>query len=61
MLEETIIDEGKTYLKTRVYNPKNKWEVFVTYKYYEKNTLLATFEGSVNVTSTYRRHWVMTS
>jgi len=37
------------------------WEVFITYKYVNKNTLTAKFEGSINQTSFYKRHWVMTN
>lgn len=61
VLQETFVEEGKDYVKTKIHNPKNNWEVFITYKYVNKNTLTAKFEGSINQTSFYKRHWVMTN
>jgi len=58
---ETVVEQKKDYVKTRIYNSKNKWEVFLTYKHVDQNTLSVKFEGSTNSTSTYRRHWIMTN
>ena len=60
-IEETVVEQGDDYVKTRIYNPKNEWKVFLTYKHVDENTLSVKFEGSTNSTSTYRRHWIMTN
>ncbi len=58
---ETVVEQKDDYVKTKIYNPKNKWEVFLTYKYVDQNTLSVKFEGSTDRTSIYKRHWIMTN
>ena len=32
-LKETVIEEGEDYIKTKVYNPTNDFETFITYTF----------------------------
>ena len=59
-LEETVIEEGKDYIKTRLYNPTNKFETFVTYTFID-GELHCTFEGKSNHVTVYRKYWLMTN
>ena len=59
-LEETVIEEGEDYIKTRVYNPTNDFETFITYTFVD-DELHCTFEGKSNHVTIYRRYWLMTN
>jgi len=59
-LEETVVKEGKNYIKTRLYNPVNKFETFVTYTF-KDNELHCKFEGDSNHVTVYRKYWLMTN
>ena len=60
-LKETVLVEKEDYIKTKIFNPSNNWEVFITYKVVDENTISCTFEGSTNHTSYYKRYWLMTN
>ena len=56
-LEETVIEEGEDYIKTRLYNPTNEFETFVTYTFVD-GQLLCKFEDETTV---YKKYWLMTN
>ena len=51
---------GTLRLKTRVYNPTNDFETFITYTFVD-GELHCTFEGKSNHVTVYRRYWLMTN
>lgn len=59
-LEETVVEEGKDYIKTRLYNPNNEFETFVTYTFVD-GELHCEFEGKSNHVTIYRKYWLMTN
>tara|TARA_R100000734_G_C3299177_1_gene90034 strand:- start:495 stop:845 length:351 start_codon:yes stop_codon:yes gene_type:complete len=56
-LEETVVEEGEDYIKTRLYNPTNKFETFITYTFVE-GELHCEFKDEVTV---YKKYWLMTN
>ena len=56
-LEETVIEEGEDYIKTRLYNPTNKFETFVTYTFVD-GQLHCKFKDETTV---YKKYWLMTN
>ena len=59
-LEETVIEEGEDYIKTRLYNPVNKFETFVTYTFIN-GELHCRFEGESTEVTVYKKYWLMTN
>ena len=59
-LEETVIEEGKNYIKTRLYNKTNNFETHVTYTFVN-GELHCKFEGKSNHVSVYKKYWLMTN
>ena len=59
-LEETVVEEGENYIKTRLYNPVNKFETFVTYTFVD-GELHCKFEGKSDHVTVYRKYWLMTN
>ena len=59
-LQETVIEEGKDYIKTRVYNPVNDFETFITYTFVN-DELHCKFQGKSNHVTVYKRYWLMTN
>ena len=59
-LQETVIEEGEDYIKTRLYNPTNKYETFITYRFVD-GELHCTFSGKSNHVTVYRKYWLMTN
>jgi len=48
-VEEHVVEATENYVKTRLVNPDNDWEVFITYTY-ENEVLMCTFEGDIDQT-----------
>ena len=46
-LEEDIISQNNNKFTTILYNPRNGYEVTITY-YFENNKLLSMYEGDIN-------------
>ena len=59
-LEETVIEEGEDYIKTRLYNPTNEFETFVTYTFVD-GELHCKFECKSDHVTVYRKYWLMTN
>ena len=59
-LEETVVEEGENYIKTRLYNKTNNFETHVTYTFVD-GELHCKFEGKSNHVSVYKRYWLMTN
>ncbi len=59
-LQETVIEEGEDYIKTRLYNPTNQFETFVTYTFVE-GELHCKFEGKSTEVTVYKKYWLMTN
>ncbi|MAJ75041.1 hypothetical protein CMK13_18820 [Candidatus Poribacteria bacterium] len=59
-LKETVVEEGKNYIKTKVYNPTNDFETFVTYTFIN-GELHCEFEGKSNHVTIYKKYWLMTN
>ncbi len=59
-LQETVIGQGKNYIKTKIYNPVNDFETFVTYTFID-DELHCEFEGKSNHVTIYKRYWLMTN
>lgn len=59
-LQETVVEEGENYIKTKLYNPNNKFETFVTYTFVNEE-LHCKFEGESNHVTVYKKYWLMTN
>jgi hypothetical protein len=59
-LQETVVEEGKDYIKTRLYNPNNKFETFVKYTFVD-GELHCEFKGESNHVTVYKKYWLMTN
>tara|TARA_R100000322_G_scaffold166205_1_gene132355 strand:+ start:170 stop:529 length:360 start_codon:yes stop_codon:yes gene_type:complete len=59
-VEEQVVEATDNYVKTRLVNPDNEWEVFITYTY-EDNTLTCKFEGDSNHSTIYKKNWIVTN
>ena len=57
-LEETVIEEGKDYIKTRLYNPTNEFETFVTYTFVDGQLHCKFGDETCTV---YKKYWLMTN
>ena len=47
-------------IKTRLYNPVNKFETFVTYTFIN-GELHCRFEGESTEVTVYKKYWLMTN
>ena len=59
-LKETVVEEGENYIKTKIYNPTNDFETFVTYTFIY-GELHCEFEGKSNHVTIYKKYWLMTN
>ncbi len=59
-LPEEVVEKGRNYVKTRLVNIDQDYEIFITYTI-KKGKLHCKFEGDATHTSVYKRYWIMTN
>lgn len=59
-LKETVVEKSNNYVKTKLTNPNNNYNVFITYKF-KDNKLYCYFEGDINKTTIYNKYWLITN
>jgi hypothetical protein len=59
-LEEKVVEEGKNYIKTKIYNKTNKFQTNITYTFVD-DELHCKFGDESNKTTVYNKYWLMTN
>jgi len=58
ILKEEVLDEGKDYIITQIYNPENDWWVSIKYTMIDENTVQCEFSGDSTNISIYKRQYI---